>query len=74
MYLNVKNAFSVSPEQHVAIAMTNVVIPNVECIGTRLARKEAVADSQHKSNKKLKKPTMNYKYQTNQYLVPAKTK
>ena len=61
MYLNVKNAFSVSPEQHVATAITKVVIPKVEWIGTRLARKEAVADSQHKSNKKLKKPTMNYK-------------
>ena len=60
MYLNVKNAFSVSPEQQVAIAITNVVIPNVEWIGTRLARNEAVADSQHKSNRKLKKPTINY--------------
>ena len=58
-YLKVKKAFSVSPEQAVAIAITKVVIPNVECIGTRLARKEAVADSQHKSNRKLKKPTMN---------------
>lgn len=56
-----KNAFSVSPEQAVAIAITKVVIPNVECIGTRLARKEAVADSQHKSSKKLKKPTTNCK-------------
>ena len=58
MYLNVKNACSVSPEQQVAIAITKVVMPKVECIGTRLARKDAVADSQHKSSKKLKKPTM----------------
>ena len=65
MYLSVKNAFSVSPEQHVAIAITNVVIPNVECIGTRLARNDAVADSQHKSNKKLKKPTINYNKKEN---------
>lgn len=58
-YLRVKKAFSVSPEQAVAIAITKVVIPNVECIGTRLARKDAVADSQQRRSKKLKKPTMN---------------
>lgn len=60
-YLRVKKAFSVSPEQAVAIAITKVVIPNVECIGTRLARKDAVADSQQRRSKKLKKPTMNWK-------------
>ncbi len=58
-YLSVKNAFSVRPVQAVAAAMTNVVIPNVEWMGTRAALNEAVADSQHKSNKKLKNPTMN---------------
>ena len=56
-----KNAFSVSPAQAVAMARTKVVTPKVECTGTRAARKEAVADSQHSRRRKLKKPTMNWK-------------
>ena len=59
VYLSVKNAFSVIPEHDVATAMTKVVMPKVECMGTRLARKEAVADSQQSNRRKLKKPTMN---------------
>ena len=43
------------------MAMTKVVIPKVEWIGTRAARKDAVADSQHNKSKKLKKPTINCK-------------
>ena len=39
--------------------MTKVVIPKVEWMGTRLALKEAVADSQQSNSKKLKNPTMN---------------
>ena len=49
------------PVQAVAMAMTKVVIPKVEWIGTRAARKDAVADSQHNKSKKLKKPTINCK-------------
>ena len=49
------------PVQAVAMAMTKVVIPKVEWIGTRAARKDAVADSQHNKSKKLKKPTINWK-------------
>ena len=60
-YLRVKNAFSVRPVQAVATAMTKVVIPKVEWIGTRAARNDAVADSQHNKSKKLKKPTINCK-------------
>ena len=60
-YLRLKNAFSVRPVQAVAMAMTKVVIPKVEWIGTRAARKDAVADSQHNKSKKLKKPTINWK-------------
>jgi hypothetical protein len=60
-YLRLKNAFSVRPVQAVAMAMTKVVIPKVEWIGTRAARKDAVADSQHNKSKKLKKPTINCK-------------
>ena len=59
-YLRLKNAFSVRPVQAVAMAMTKVVIPKVEWIGTRAARKDAVADSQHNKSKKLKKPTINW--------------
>ena len=60
-YLRVKNAFSIRPVQLVATAMTKVVIPKVEWMGTKAARKDAVADSQHNKSKKLKKPTMNCK-------------
>ena len=58
-YLREKNAFSVSPEQAAATASTKVEMPKVEWMGTRLARNEAVALSQHSSSRKLKKPTMN---------------
>ena len=58
-YLSVKKAFSVRPEQAVATAITKVVIPKVEWIGTKAARKEAVADSQHNKSRKLKNPTTN---------------
>ena len=58
-YLREKKAFSVSPEQAAATASTKVEMPKVEWIGTRLARKEAVALSQQSSSRKLKKPTMN---------------
>ena len=61
MYLSVKKAFSVRPEQAVATAITKVVIPKVEWIGTKAARKEAVADSQHNKRIKLKNPTTNCK-------------
>ena len=60
-YLRVKNAFSVSPAQAVAMAMTKVETPKVEWTGTRAARKEAVADSQQSRRRKLKKPTTNWK-------------
>lgn len=56
-----KKAFSVNPVQAVATAKMKVVMPKVEWMGTRLALKEAVADSQHKSSRKLKKPTTNWK-------------
>ena len=58
-YLSAKNAFSRRPVQDVATAKTKVVMPNVEWIGTKAARKDAVADSQHNRSKKLKKPTIN---------------
>ncbi len=64
-YLSVKKAFSVSPAQAVATASTKVTTPNVEWMGTKLARKDAVADSQQSSNRKLKKPTTNCKEQEN---------
>ena len=67
-YLRVKNAFSVRPEQAVATAMTKVVMPKVEWMGTRLALKEAVADSQHSSSRKLKKPTMNWNKEVRTFL------
>ena len=58
-YLSLKKAFSVNPAQAVATAMTKVEMPKVEWMGTKLARKVAVADSQHNSSRKLKKPTTN---------------
>jgi hypothetical protein len=58
-HLSEKNAFSVSPAQAAATARTKVEIPKVEWMGTRLARNEAVALSQHRSRRKLKKPTTN---------------
>jgi hypothetical protein len=58
-YLRVKKAFSVSPVQAVATARTKVVRPKAPWIGTRLALKAAVADSQQRSSKKLKNPAMN---------------
>ena len=51
------------------MAMTKVVIPKVEWIGTRAARKDAVADSQHNKSKKLKKPTINWKKRNTLALV-----
>ena len=59
VYLRVKKAFSVSPVQAVATARTKVVRPKALWIGTRLALKAAVADSQQSRSKKLKKPAMN---------------
>ena len=47
-----------------AMARTKVVRPKAEWIGTRLARKAAVADSQQSSNRKLKNPAMNWKNRT----------
>ena len=61
-YLNVKKAFSVRPATAVAMASRNVVVPKVECIGTRAALKLAVADSQHRRRRKLNTPTRNYKH------------
>ena len=61
MYLRVKKAFSVSPVQAVATARTKVVSPKALWMGTRLALKAAVADSQQSSSKKLKNPAMNWK-------------
>lgn len=52
-------AFSVNPVKHVAIASIKVVRPNAAWMGTRAARNEAVALSQHRRTKKLKKPTTN---------------
>ena len=56
-------AFSVNPVKHVAIANIKVVRPNAAWMGTRAARNAAVALSQHRRTKKLKKPTTNW----NQY-------
>ena len=56
-----KKAFSVSPVQAVATARTKVVSPKALWMGTRLALKAAVADSQQSSSKKLKNPAMNWK-------------
>ena len=70
-YLSVKNAFSVRPLQQVATAMTKVVIPKVEWMGTRLALKEAVADSQQSNSKKLKNPTMNWKKTTWKWILSS---
>jgi hypothetical protein len=64
-YLRVKNAFSVNPEQAVATAKMKVVTPKVEWMGTKLALNEAVADSQQSNNRKLKKPTTNWKMKKN---------
>ena len=64
MYLSLKKAFSVRPVQAVATASQKVEIPKLVWMGTMAARKEAVADSQHKSSKKLKNPATNWKTKT----------
>ena len=60
-YLREKKAFSVSPVQAAATASTKVEMPKVAWMGTKEALKDAVADSQHSSRMKLKKPTTNCK-------------
>lgn len=50
-------AFSVSPVTQVAIAMRNVMRPNVAWIGTKAALHDAVLALQHKRIMKLKNPT-----------------
>ena len=58
-YDSEKNTFSVSPVRHAAMANMKVVRPKEAWIGTRDALKPAVAPSQHKRIRKLKKPTTN---------------
>ena len=58
-HLMVKRTFSVSPVRQVATARKKVVMPKLLCTGTRAARNEAVAVSQHSRNRNEKKPTTN---------------
>ena len=58
------------PVKHVAIASINVVIPNVEWIGTKNDLNAAVAPSQQSKIKKLKNPTTNCKKEKKKIYVP----
>ena len=49
------------PAMQVAMAMRKVVVPRLEWMGTMLERKEAVAEAQHISNRKLKIPDTNWR-------------
>lgn len=60
-YPSVKITFSVRPVTAAAMANMNVVRPKEAWIGTKDARKPAVAPSQHNNIRKLKNPTTNYK-------------
>ena len=47
------------PAMQVATAMRKVVVPSVEWMGTIEALQEAVAEEQHISRRKLKRPETN---------------